>query len=84
MGSTITGDTSRIERVSCYTFLLLRFTLHMLVSGCVPCSCLFSDLTWALQDYLTDWSVLRVHAKYPLLRDEVLCADYLPVSEYLK
>ena len=36
------------------------------------------------QDYLTDWSVLRVHAKYPLLRDEVLCADSLPVSTYPK
>jgi len=36
------------------------------------------------QDYLTDWSVLRIHAKHPLLRDEVLCADYLYVSEFLK
>jgi hypothetical protein len=36
------------------------------------------------QDYLTDWSVLRVHAKYPLLRDELLCADYPSVSEHLK
>lgn len=32
------------------------------------------------QDYLTDWSLLRTHAKYPLLRDELLCADHLPVS----
>lgn len=36
------------------------------------------------QDCLTDWSVLTVHAKYPLLRDEVLWADCLPVSEYPK
>lgn len=33
------------------------------------------------QDYLTDWSVLRSNAKYPLLRNELLCADCLPVSE---
>ncbi|KAF9652632.1 hypothetical protein BDM02DRAFT_2541909 [Thelephora ganbajun] len=30
-------------------------------------------------DLLTDWSMLRTHAKYPLLRDEVLCADHLPL-----
>ncbi|KAF9787897.1 EXS family-domain-containing protein [Thelephora terrestris] len=28
-------------------------------------------------DYLTDWSLLRPQAKYPLLRDEVLCTDHL-------
>lgn len=33
------------------------------------------------QDYLTDWSLLRIHAKHPLLRDEVLCADSLYVSQ---
>lgn len=32
------------------------------------------------QDYLTDWSLLRMHAKYPLLRDEVLSEDHLSVS----
>jgi hypothetical protein len=32
------------------------------------------------QDYLTDWSLLRPQAKYPLLRDEVLCTDHLYVS----
>lgn len=36
------------------------------------------------QDYLTDWSLLRPHAKYPLLRDEVLCTDHIPVSRYRK
>lgn len=36
------------------------------------------------QDYMADWSVLNVRAKYPLLRDEVLCPDHLPVSAYLK
>ena len=36
------------------------------------------------QDFLADWSTLRIHAKYPLLRDEVLCTDHLPVSEYQK
>ena len=36
------------------------------------------------QDCLTDWSVLRIHARYPLLRDEILFVDYVPVSEYLK
>lgn len=35
------------------------------------------------QDYLADWSVLNVHARYPLLRDEVLCPDNLTVSTYL-
>jgi len=30
-------------------------------------------------DYLTDWSLLRPHAKYPLLRDEVLCTDHIPL-----
>lgn len=33
------------------------------------------------KDFLADWSTLRLHAKYPLLRDEVLCVDHLPVSE---
>ena len=36
------------------------------------------------QDCLTDWSVLRLHAKYPLLRDEILSPGHLPVSAYLK
>jgi hypothetical protein len=36
------------------------------------------------QDYLTDWSFLRIHAEHPLLRDEVLYPDYLPVSRYPK
>lgn len=36
------------------------------------------------QDYLADWSVLNTHAKYPLLRDEVLCPDNLTVSTHLK
>ena len=35
----------------------------------------------AAKDFLADWSTLRVNAKYPLLRDEVLCVDHLPVSE---
>ena len=36
------------------------------------------------QDYLTDWSLFRIHAKHPLLRDEVLCADHLYVSQHPK
>lgn len=36
------------------------------------------------QDYLTDWSLLRPHSKYPLLRDEVLCTDHIYVSQYPK
>ena len=35
----------------------------------------------AAQDFLADWSVLKIRAKYPLLRDEVLYTDYIPVSE---
>lgn len=27
-----------------------------------------------------DWSVLRPHAKYPLLRPELIYVDYIPVS----
>lgn len=38
----------------------------------------------ATQDYLTDWSLLRPHAKYPLLRNEILCSDYVSVSQYPK
>jgi hypothetical protein len=33
------------------------------------------------QDFSTDWSVLEIHAKYPLVREEALYADYLPVSD---
>ena len=36
------------------------------------------------QDFFADWSILIIRAKYPLLRDEVLSVDYLPVSESLK
>ena len=42
-----------------------------------------SDLN-TTQDYLTDWSLLRPHSKYPLLRDEVLYSDHLSVSNTRK
>jgi hypothetical protein len=59
--------------------------MDMLASGCVspPLFPPRSDSNHT-QDYLTDWSFLRVHAKYPLLRDEVLYPDYLPVSQHPK
>ncbi|EMD35362.1 hypothetical protein CERSUDRAFT_53432 [Gelatoporia subvermispora B] len=31
-------------------------------------------------DLLMDWSLLRPHTRYPLLRAEVLYTDYIPVS----
>ena len=34
-----------------------------------------------MQDYLTDWSLLRTNARNPLLRDEVLFAGCIPVSQ---
>jgi len=30
-----------------------------------------------------DWSVLRMHAKYPLLRPELVYTDYIPVRVFL-
>lgn len=35
------------------------------------------NLYACIWDYLTDWSLLRPRAKYPLLRNEVLCADHV-------
>ena len=37
-----------------------------------------------IQDFIADWSTWRIRAKYPLLRDEVMCTDHIPVSESLK
>lgn len=31
------------------------------------------------QDFLMDWSLFKMHVKYPLLREELLAADYIPV-----
>ena len=36
-------------------------------------------LMTALQDLLMDWSLLRPHARYPFLRDELLYPDHVPV-----
>ena len=33
------------------------------------------------QDILMDWSLLRPHSRYPLLRSELLYQAYLPVSQ---
>lgn len=33
-----------------------------------------------VQDCLMDWSVLRPHAKYPLLRNDLLYTNRIPVS----
>jgi hypothetical protein len=64
-------------------FYILAATLYN-VYACIWVRAVFafvsrSDLKMT-QDYLTDWSLLRIHAKHPLLRDEVLCADHLSVS----
>ena len=70
---------------------LVLYILSATVYSAYACGWVCAALVFAFgskliitQDCLTDWSVLKVHSKYPLLRDEVLCADYLPVSEYLK
>ena len=70
-----------------FVFYILAATVYN-TYGCIWVSAGFvfffrSNLN-TTQDYLTDWSILRIHAKHPLLRDEILCADYLPVSEYPK
>jgi len=70
-----------------FVLYILSATVYSTYACCWVCAAFvfaFGSNLNITQDCLTDWSVLRVHAKYPLLRDEVLCADYLPVSEYLK
>ena len=42
--------------------------------------CMCTALTIPNQDLLMDWSLLRPHAPYPLLRHELLYNNAIPVS----
>jgi hypothetical protein len=33
------------------------------------------------QDFVADWSVLKIRTKYPLLREDILYAEHIPVSD---
>jgi hypothetical protein len=47
------------------------------VRGCLDMLQLRGTMT--AQDFLVDWSVLRMHCKHPFLREELLAPDYFAV-----
>lgn len=60
-----------------------QFIQHIIQHGQVQNVLWRSRLTARCQDVLMDWSLLRPHARFGFLRDELLYSSHIPVHSVL-